>query len=220
MSVLRGSDAQSWARWAMLVGLVLAAVGYLGPWVAHPTAGLTLTGPDLGEFVKFLPGGAPPGRQLFYAPAVAVALLVALYAQRYPWVVRAPLLLVGLLMSLQLLPPAWNLAVLRSSELRAQTLALAACWILLAAHAWLGRVPRRWSGVGATLASLAAGILITWQYLRLRPAVGAVYSASAAYLPVGWGVVLCLTGLVAAAGAGLVRGPNWRRGTTSRRESE
>ncbi len=204
----------------MLAGLILAAVGYLGPWVAHPTAALILTGPDLGEFVKFLPGGAPPGRQLFYSPAGAVAVLVALFAGRYPWMIRAPLILLGLLMSLQLLPPAWNLTALWSSEFRVQTLALAACWILLAAHGWLIRLSRRWIGVGAALVSLAAGALATWQYVRLRPAVGAVYSTSGAYQPVGWGMIVCLTGLALTAGAGLVWGSPEDREPSFRREAE
>lgn len=186
-----------------MLGLALAAVGYLGPWVAHPTAALTLTGPDLGEFVKFLPEGAPSGRQLFYAPAVAVVVAAALVARRYPWPVRAPLVLLAVPVSAQLLPPAWSVSVLLTSEFRAQTVALVVCWLLLVGHGWLGRLPHRWVGAGVALTSLAAGALVAWQYLRVRPAIGAVYSASGALPPVGWGGFVCLAGLALIAGSGL-----------------
>lgn len=203
MSANHSRFDRGWAQWGLLLGLALAAVGYLGPWVAHPTAALTLTGPDLGEFVKFLPAGAPSGRQLFYAPAVAVVVAVALVARRYPWLLRAPLVLLALPVSAQVLPPAWSVPVLLTAEFRAQTVALGMCWLLLLGHGWLGRLPRRWVGAGVALASLAAGVSATWVYLRIRPAIGAVYSASGALQPVGWGWFVCLAGLALLAGSGL-----------------
>jgi hypothetical protein len=204
MSAIHRNFDQGWVRWGLLLGLALAAVGYLGPWVAHPTAALTLTGPDLGEFVKFLPQGAPSGRQLFYAPAVAVVVVAALVARRYPWSLRAPLVLLAVPVSAQVLPPAWSVPVLLTSEFRAQTVALVGCWLLLLAHGWLGRLPPRWVGAGAAVTSLAAGASAAWQYLRVRPAIGAVYSASGALQPVGWGWFVCLGGLALIAGSGLV----------------
>jgi hypothetical protein len=194
---------RGWARWTLLAGLVLAAAGYLGPWVAHPTAALTLSGPDLGEFVKFLPEGAPQGRQFFYAPAAAVAVAGALVAAVYPWGIRLPLLFLALLMSVQLLPPAWSVPALLSSEFRAQAIALGGCWLLLAAHGWLGRLSPRWIGAGLALTSAVAGALAAWQVARVRPAIAAVYSASGALQPVGWGLILCLAGLGLVAGVGL-----------------
>ena len=62
-------------RLALPLGWVLVAVGYFGPWIAHETAALTLNGPDMAEFIKFLPevmsGSLETMRQVFYLPAFA-----------------------------------------------------------------------------------------------------------------------------------------------------
>jgi hypothetical protein len=178
------------ARWVILLGVILAAVGYFGPWVAHPTAALTLTGPDLGEFVKFLPQGAPGWRQLFYAPVIAVVATIALLARSYPWLVRGPLL------------PAWNVPALRTTEFRVQTVALLGCWALLLGHEWLGRLPRKVLGGVVALIAVAAAVVVVWQYAETRLAIGQVYSANAAPPAVGWGLPVCLVGLALLVAGG------------------
>ena len=64
------------------LGWVLAAIGYFGSWLSHPTAALTLSGVDMAEFVKFLPeaidGSLSITRQLFYLPPFAVVAGIAL----------------------------------------------------------------------------------------------------------------------------------------------
>ena len=61
-------------RLLLPLGWLLAAIGYYGPWIAHATAALTLSGADMAEFVKFLPavqdGTLAVARQLFYLPPV------------------------------------------------------------------------------------------------------------------------------------------------------
>ena len=98
-------------RLLLPLGWALAAVGYFGPWIAHPTAALTLSGVDMGEFVKFLPGvldgSLPVTRQFFYLPPWTVAVTVALLAGsrrlRYPWPLQLAFVLLALPVSLQLL---------------------------------------------------------------------------------------------------------------------
>jgi hypothetical protein len=186
---------------------MLAAIGCFGPWIAHETAALTLTGVDMGEFVKFLPIGESVSlvRQLFYLPPLAVtvtiALLVGSYRLRLPWLLRLLLLLLAVPVSLQLLPPAWSPSSLLTAEFRLQTVALAGCWLLLASFWLLGRLPPRLSGAVSAALALAAVILPTWQFLAIKPAIDSLYGSPPA---MGWGFFACLTGLVAVAAAGSI----------------
>ena len=43
-------------RHFILVGIILALVGYWGPWVDRKAAALVLSGLDMADFVKLLPG--------------------------------------------------------------------------------------------------------------------------------------------------------------------
>ena len=53
-SFLAGSHRWRVARLLIPVGGVVTLVGYFGAWIQHPVAGLTVTGLDLAEYVKFL----------------------------------------------------------------------------------------------------------------------------------------------------------------------
>jgi len=68
--------------------LAVGLVGYWGPWVDALSPALQLTGQDLGEFVKFLPGvrlgTLRVYRQLFYLPPWAAALIIALLVGTRP----------------------------------------------------------------------------------------------------------------------------------------
>lgn len=192
------------ARLLLPVGWVLASVGYYGPWIAHATAGLTLSGIDMGEFVKFLPevfdGTLAVTRQLFYLPPLAVAVTIALLIGSprlgYPWLLRAPALLLAALVSLQLLPPAWSPASLMTAEFRLQMIALGLCWLLLAGFWLWGRLPAWLSGsLSAGLAMAAVG-LSGWQFLVVKTAIDSVYGAPPA---IGWGFLLCMGGLAVLA---------------------
>jgi hypothetical protein len=191
-------------RLLLPLGWLLAAAGYYGPWIAHATAALTLSGVDMAEFVKFLPavrdGTLPIARQLFYLPPVAVvvgvALLVTSRRLAYPWLLRLLALALCVPLSLQLLPPAWSPASLGTPEFRLQALALGLCWLLLAASWLLGRLPAWLSGLFIAVLALAAGALSTWQLLLAKPYVDAVYGTAPA---LGWGFFLCLAGLAIMA---------------------
>jgi len=212
-------------RLLLPLGWLLSATGYCAPWVAHSTAGLTLGGVDMAEFVKFLPpaqdGSLVVVRQLFYLPPVAVVVAIAFFAWsrtlRYSWPFRWLFLVSAVALSVQILPPAWSPASLLTPEFRLQTAALVLCWLLLASSWILGRLPA-WVGGGlsATLA-LAAAALASWQFELAKPAIDAVYRRPVA---VGWGFFAMIAGLMvmAVASFGLVvwalRGDRklWRSG--------
>jgi hypothetical protein len=224
----RGRRTGTWLPVLRLVfplGWLLAAAGYFGPWVAHPTAALSLSGVDMGEFVKFLPpvqaGSLPIVRQLFYLAPVAVVVSVAFLALsralRYPWPLSWLFLAGAVPLSVQLLPPAWSPAALLTPEFRLQTAALAGCWLLLAIAWLLGRLPVWVGGSLSAVLALAAAFLPTWQFELVKPAIDTVYRQPPA---VGWGFFLGLAGfaILVAAGTALVlwapRGESrlWRSG--------
>jgi hypothetical protein len=182
------------------LGWFLAAIGYYGPWIGHATAALTLSGVDMGEFVKFLPGVLDGSlsivRHLFYLPPLAIVVGVSLLAGsrrlRFAWPLRILMLVLAVPVSLQLLPPAWSPASLMTTEFRLQTIALGVCWLLLAGFWLLGQAPLWLAGLIAAMLSLAAGTLSAWQFLTVKPAIDAVYHMPPA---AGWGFFLCMAGL-------------------------
>ena len=187
-------------RLLLPLGWALAAIGYYGPWINHATAALTLSGGDMAEFVKFLPGVLAGNlhlvRQLFYLPPLAVvagvAFLVASERLAYPWLLRLLALLLCVPLSLQLLPPAWSPASLATPEFRPQAIALLLSWLMLAAFWFLSRLPAWLCGLLAARRSLAGIVLPAWQMALAKPAIDAVYGNPPA---MGWGVFLCLAGL-------------------------
>lgn len=100
-------------RWLLAFGLILTLAGYFAPWVAHPVSGLSVTGLDLGEYVKFLPlfrnATLSIWREGLYSPLVAVSASASFAAFRPGFGYRLPariiLLLVSVIAALNLLPP-------------------------------------------------------------------------------------------------------------------
>jgi hypothetical protein len=207
----------AWLRLLLPLGWILAAVGYYGPWIDHPTAALTLSGGDMAEFVKFLPGVLAGTlslmRQLFYLPPLAivasVAFLVASERLAYPRTVRLVALLLSVPLSLQILPPAWSLDSLATPEFRLQALALILSWLMLAGFWLLGRLPVSVSGTLTAALSLAGVALPIWQMVLAKPAINGVYGKPPA---LGWGFFLCPAGLAIVALVAIVLALQARRG--------
>ncbi len=202
----------------LLLGWLALALGMLGVWICHKTSALSLSGPDLGEFAKFLPGvqngSLDLHRQFFYLPAVAlsagIALLIGSPRLRFPSWTRWLALLIGACVSLQLLPPAWSPPSLRSPELRAQAIGLFACWLLLACFWLLARLPLLISGALAGLLALLSSALSTWQTWVILCEVSALYGIAPS---LGWGFwsVQIGLGLFAAAAFTMALWPGVRR---------
>jgi hypothetical protein len=210
------------------VGLILFVTGYLGPWVRHKTAALTVTGLEMAEFAKFFPqvqgGTVPIARQLFHSPLVASSILVVLLVI---WATRATFgcparaslciwavsFLCAALLLVALLPYPVVQALLSrpspSSVLDPQytgqlaLIAVGIAFTLLAplAHRCSGRL----RSVLIGLLALAGIVPALWQLALLRPLIVALYGAP---LQPGWGMIVCVVGavlLVLFGLSGLVR---------------
>lgn len=175
--------------------LLLALAGYFGPWVTHKAPALVLTGQDMAEFVKFLSevrsGELQVMRELFYLPLVAGALGLVFAAAnrrwRYTWPLRWLLALLAIPVALSMLPPAWTPQLLLTPEFRLQAAAIAFCLVLVVLHPLLQRLPPALLEATTLLLALAAAVVPVWQFLRVRPAVDAVYGRT---VTLGWGLWL------------------------------
>jgi hypothetical protein len=192
----------------LLVALLLAAVAYWAPWVGHSSAGLKLSGQDLGEFVKFIPVVSPTfPRQLFYVPSLACSLcLVLLAANRgateggdgtsgstraggYPRWLRVGMLACALLLLPGLLPPAWgHPKELLVPEFRLQGLAVIAGLVVLLSHGLLGRIPKPVARVIVVVLATLALVLPQAAFWVIRARLWAVYDTPTIHL--GWGLWL------------------------------
>jgi len=61
-----------------LLGITLILVGYFAPWIPHRAAGLSLTGFEIAEWIKFAPGVSRRGH--FYWPPIAAVLGLTMLA--------------------------------------------------------------------------------------------------------------------------------------------
>jgi hypothetical protein len=184
----------------LLTLFLLAALSYWAPWVDHDTAALRLSGQDLGEFVKFLPGfrsaKGPFARQLFYLPPfvclVSLVLLSTSPTLVYPRWLRVGMLGVALALLPGLLPPVWgHPRELLTSEFRLQAIALGVGLAVVLAHAVFRQVPP--GLLGTTLVGLALVALIPAQcaFWVIRPRIWAAYNTPTIRL--GWGLWLHIT---------------------------
>jgi hypothetical protein len=187
-------------RWALLGGLLLAAIGAsFAPWVSRPPAALVLTVPDLAEFVKFLPevrnGSLRVHRLVFLLPlfvaTFSLPLVVASRRLAYPRWVRWPVLILVIPLALTLLPPIWSPTVLLSPEFRLQAAACLLCLGLVVVSRWLRDLPIRPLLVFMTLFSLAAPALALWQFSTAREAIARAYASP---IVPAWGMWLTLVG--------------------------
>lgn len=202
---------QAGERVLRILGLGLALAGYLGIWVPHETAALTVTGAELAEYAKFFPqvqgGVVPVARWLFVSPLVAAAVLAGLVGNRLPLqpIVRAAFTALAAVLALGALPPY---DYLLSPDYRWQLLLACGGATLSLLTPLSRRLPdRAWGGLVALLA-LAGAVPTLWQWTRLRPLVVDLYAAP---LGLGWGVIVCPAGFALVALAGSIAALGSRR---------
>ena len=190
-------------------GVALVLVGYWGPWVNHKTAALVLSGLDMAEFVKFLPGVQAGAefmiRELFYLPLLAAAFCLALMGSnrlwRYPLWARAVMVIVAIVLVIIVLPPyPFILQALSSDEFRRQFLMGAGCLAIVGGMLLYRRLPRAIMAALLIVVSLAGAIPPLWQFFSIRDALDRVYGQP---IHVGWGLWLMAAGFLVVAGAGV-----------------
>jgi hypothetical protein len=191
------------------LGVLLALVGYWGPWVDHKTAALVLSGLDMSEYVKFLTevrgGSTLVIRELFYLPPLAAALCLALLVgwPRYPLILRAIMLSLAVGLCLVVLPPyPFVLHALSSPEFRGQFILSALCLLLIAASPLYRRLPARLAKPVLIALALLGAIPAMSQFFAVRPALNRAYGWP---VQIGWGLWVMVVGfafVIAAAGSG------------------
>ncbi len=178
---------------------VLILIGFFGPWVAHRSAALTVTGYEMSEFAKFFPqvqGGVVSVRRgLFITPFLAALITLALIVHRSS--TRSLLRLVGtalaVLLALAVLPP--HQAILEPAY-RSQLILVAVGMLLAAATAFTGQFSQRARAVLFLLVAVVGLVPSLWQYVLLRPLIAELYAAP---VLLGWGLAVCVTGFLLLA---------------------
>lgn len=184
------AGVSTWNR-LTLIGLLLAAVGYWGPWLKHPTVGLTLLGVDLAEVVKFLPQREAVlsfPREVFYLPAFALSIVLTVVAHErsrsHGWFLRVILTLCAIAVALAILPPTWSPHILRLPEFRLQTIAIGFLLIFAFVGPVVAFLPQRAAqGILCSLA-LSATLFPIVAFWQLLPALRDAYRTP---FHVGWG---------------------------------
>jgi len=193
------------------LGVALAVIGYWGPWVNHKTAALVLSGLDMAEFVKFLPGVRDGSefmiRELFYLPPLAAALCLALIGSsrlwRYPLWARTIMVIVAIVLAIIVLPPyPFILQALGSDEFRRQFSMAAGCLAVIGGTLLYRRLPRAVVAGLLIVVSLAGAIPPLWQFFSIRSALDRVYGQP---IHIGWGLWLTVAGFLVVAGAGVCK---------------
>lgn len=192
------------------LGILVALIGYWGPWVDHKAAALVLCGLDMSEYVKFLPevreGSVVVLRELFYLPPLAAALCLALLVgwlwPRYPAIVRVLMLGLAVGLCLIVLPPyPFVLHALSSAEFRGQFILSVLCLLLIAASPLYRRLPTGLVKLVLIALVLLGAIPAMAQFFAVRPALNRAYGWP---VQIGWGLWVMVVGfafVIAAAGS-------------------
>lgn len=197
------------AGWMLLVGAIVALVGYFAPWVNHPAAGLAIPGIDLGEYVKFLipvrSGAINIWREGFYLPLLTVSLALSFFAFRrecaFPLWVRVLMLLLAGVSALNMLPPAWTPALLQTAEFRLQSLWIVFALAALITSPLLALLPRWVASTVIALLSLASAVMAVRMFLAVLPAIEPLYNRP---LSPSWGMWVMVAGLLLLAASAIV----------------
>lgn len=173
---------------------ILMMVGFFGPWVAHRTAAMTVTGYELSEFAKFFPevqsGSVPVTRALFTTPLLASAISTSLIINRSTkgslWRLPATVLLA--VISASTLPP---FQAILDPQYHLQLILVTVCVVLIASTMLTRRLSERSRSALLAVLATAGAAPAAWQARQLYPLVCKVYGAT---IWPGWGIWVCAIG--------------------------
>ncbi len=163
-----------------LVGALGVLTGFFSPWVPHESAGLVLTGFELGEWIKFAPqvqsGAASPSRAGFYWPPVVAAAGLALgcvTTRRWArWTLLAGAVLLSLL-PVPLLEEVNNWQGILASRGR---IALTFLGLTTATTVWWRQLTSRTRGAALALIAAVGLTLVSLTFSAAEPIVEQLYN--------------------------------------------
>jgi hypothetical protein len=170
------------------------AVGFFGPWIAHKTAALTVTGYELSEFAKFFPqvqgGTVAVRRGLFVMPVLAATISLGLIVNRVggalPWRVVTTALLAGI--GASVLPP---FQAISTPPYRLQLALVVGGTVLTVFSLLTTGLSQRARGALLAGLAIAGSAPALWQSVLLYPLVSDLYGATTRP---GWGALTCIAG--------------------------
>lgn len=178
--------------WGLLAGFTAVFIGYLTVWLPGPSAGLSLIGVEMGEWLKFFGVGAR--RDIFYLPPITLGLGLALWTMRWDngrwqtWAMRG----LAIAVSLLAFPALADLTGGARQEylLRVQLIGL------VVVVAGLSGVGARWRKTAVFnrlpwlllfIVGLVGGILPIWYYVgEIRPYISQIIGTSIGIGPGLW----------------------------------
>jgi len=178
------------------IGSVLIVIGFFGPWVAHKTVALTVTGYELSEFAKFFPqvqgGTVPVKRALFITPLLAAVISLGLVIQRSrkSLIFRLAGTGITLLLALFALPP---FQAILEPQYRVHLILLVVGVLLTLATPLARQLSERVRGMLLLLLALVGAVPAVWQSILLRPLVAELYGTR---VWPGWGLIVCGIGFL------------------------
>lgn len=192
-----------------LLGVALILVGYFSPWVPHRTAGLALTGFEIGEWIKFAPevlsGSSPLRRVDFYWPPAVAAMGLALLAGKIrPWHwLDWSLVMIAVILSLFPFPLLEEINDLNGFRANIGRLGLVAlgemtCLLIIARQG----LPAKVRGAALLLAAGVGVILVSRAFSTAEPIVERLYDQA---INPGLGYNLTRWGMVLLSMAGITR---------------
>ena len=158
-------------EWWMLIGLLLACVGYMLPWYTHDTAGFTTSAFDLAEWSSIHPAvrsSSPPmlTSLLLRLPLVALIAGLALTSNRFGdarvrWIIRGG----ALLLALRFVPPGDFFSNASGDpNYRQMAQLFTASVMLVGVIIALFRVAQKWQSAALVMV-LVVGVITGWMGL-------------------------------------------------------
>jgi hypothetical protein len=204
------------------IGIVLAILGFYGPWVtnSHNVAALTYNALDLTEFSKFIvrAHGSTVAREVFLVPVVAAALALALWAShpnRPSRVLRYTLTFAAAVFTLVPLPPYLpgmsplsflSLVAYRSDGAENHGsfwLSVASLLGVVLIFVWGRRIAARWRCITFVAFALIGAVPAAWEFFtRALPAISTAYGSPA---PPAWGFCLTMLGFALVMASAVMR---------------
>lgn len=178
------------------LGFTFILAGYLMVWLPQPTAGLSLIGLEMGEWIKFLPqvqAGTTPDRNLFYLPPVLLGIMMILWTAEWPtnrwqtWAMRG----LAFAVSLLAFPALEAIRDEPSSQWLLRLILIGLVAVTAVLVTLLSRLPNKVIPILLLILALLNLALPLWAYTAVRPIIADLLKTD---VGVGPGLILHAAG--------------------------